>query len=80
MKVELLGRAGCGLCDEAADFLRGLNISFTLVDVDAFPRLAATYGDSIPVVMVDDREFARAPIQPASLRAAFARLAGAEAK
>jgi glutaredoxin len=79
MKVELLGRAGCGLCEEAAELLRRFDISFTQLDVDSSPRLAA-YSDFIPVVMVDDRELARAPIEPARLRAAFARLERTGAK
>jgi hypothetical protein len=74
MTLRLLSRAGCGLCDEAAAELRSLGAAFEVVDIDSDPRLRSLYNDCIPVVMLDGREIARAPIAAGTLRPLLAAL------
>jgi glutaredoxin len=71
MKLTLLSRGDCGLCEDAARALGGLGLDFEVVDIDTRPRLLAAYGDVIPVILAGDREVCRAPITRDSLRAAL---------
>jgi len=54
--------------------LRDLGLSFETVDVDADARMAREYGEYIPVVLLDGREVARAPISRDGLSSALRRL------
>jgi hypothetical protein len=60
VRVLVYTRQGCHLCDEAWDYLRAerdrLGLTLESADVDADPALAARYGDSVPVVMVNGHE------------------------
>ena len=55
--VELLTRTGCHLCDEMKHALkeatRGLDVQLRETDVDADERLAAHYGNDVPVLFVN---------------------------
>ncbi len=59
-RLRLLTRAGCHLCETAAETLERIGAEAGLVplsvDVDADPELQAEYGDRVPVVLVDGRE------------------------
>ena len=59
-RLQLLTRAGCHLCDVAAETLARIGAEAGLepqaVDVDADPELQAEYGDRVPVVLLDGRE------------------------
>ena len=59
-RLQLLTRAGCHLCDAAAETLAGVAADAGLVpqavDVDADPELQAEFGDRVPVVLLDGRE------------------------
>ena len=77
-QVELLTRAGCGLCDRAKDRLAAmaaeLDFGFAATDVDAAadagdPALRAEYGDRLPVVLLDGREHSYWEIDEPRLRA-----------
>ena len=63
--VELLTRAGCGICDRVRGRLAelagelGFELASTDVDVAAAAgnsALRAEYGDRLPVVLLDGRE------------------------
>lgn len=60
--VELMVRASCGSCARVAAQIHPVvdnhDASFTIVDVDADPEIAAEYGDRVPVVVIDGEEFA----------------------
>lgn len=75
LEVTLLRKPGCGLCDEAEGMLRKLGrriaVRVTLVDIDSDPELQARYFLEIPVVLVDGREIARAPIRETALEDAL---------
>ena len=78
--VTLYGRAGCGLCEEAATLLRGWRreLRFTLdeVDIDRDAALLAAYDWIVPVVAVNGVEAGRAPIDARALRRRLAELLG----
>src|SRR5205823_20117 len=67
MRVQLLSRAGCGLCDEAAAELHSRGLAFEVVDIDADAGLHSSYNEAVPVILVDGREVARAPIEAGAL-------------
>jgi len=73
--VTLYGRSNCGLCDEAETMLRalGTQLGFTLelTNIESDPALLDRFLLAIPVVAVDGREIARAPIRRNSLEAAL---------
>ena len=58
MKLTLLTRAYCHLCDEMRDALRPLaaarGVPVVVLDVDADPALEAAYGDLVPVLFAGE--------------------------
>lgn len=72
MAIELVGRSGCGLCDEARATLRALGLDFEELDVDDDPYLNQVFTDRVPVVLVDGRVAAEGRIHAASLVQALA--------
>ena len=73
MNVKLYTKVGCGLCDEAEDALRSMQkviqFELALVYIEDDPALLHRLGDRVPVVYIDGREVASAPINEAALRA-----------
>ena len=59
-RLQLLTRAGCHLCEVAAETLQRVGdeagLAVQEVDVDADPGLQAEYGDRVPVVLLDGAE------------------------
>jgi len=59
-RLRLMTRAGCHLCEVAAETLDRIAAEAGLrpqaVDVDADPELQAEFGDRVPVVVLDGRE------------------------
>jgi thiol-disulfide isomerase/thioredoxin len=71
--LVLLGREGCGLCDEMQEALAELADSLPLpplqvLDVDADPALARRYGLDVPVLLLDDAKVCEHHLDPAELR------------
>jgi glutaredoxin len=71
VRVELYGKADCGLCDEAKEILdrvRG-RIPFELEvrDVASDPELALRYGAEVPVVFIDGRKAFKYVVDEAEL-------------
>ncbi len=66
MAIELVGRSGCGLCDEARATLRALGVDFVERDVDADPDLHRSFTDRVPVLLADGRVVAEGRIHAAS--------------
>ena len=62
-RLRLLTRPGCGLCVEmrrrVQDMLAGVPHLWEEVDVDSDAELARRYGESIPVLFVNGRLFAK---------------------
>jgi glutaredoxin len=71
MNLTLLGRAQCGLCEDAARDLSKLGYQFESVDIDADPALRERYNEVIPVVLADGAEICRAPMTISGLRSAL---------
>ena len=73
-RLTLLSRPGCRLCEEmrrqVEAILAGEPRTWEDVDVDSDPVLARRYGESIPVLFVNGRLFAkvRLPKVAAALR------------
>jgi Glutaredoxin-like domain (DUF836) len=67
---RLLTRRDCGLCDEAlAVLLRFQDAlpAIEIVDIETDPQLVRQFGESIPVVELDDRVRFRGGVHPALL-------------
>jgi glutaredoxin len=55
MRLVLVTRQGCHLCEEALAALRSLGHEPELADVDADDRLHDLYDWRVPVLLLDDR-------------------------
>ena len=73
MRVVLVTRAGCHLCDDALALLRASGVEPELADVDADDELYRLYDWRVPVVLVDDRVVLEGRITPEAVREAFIR-------
>jgi glutaredoxin len=73
--VTLVTRVDCHLCDDAHRTIEALagEIAFTwdTLDVDSSPDLQDTYGDRVPVILVDGREHGYWRVESDRLRAAL---------
>jgi predicted thioredoxin/glutaredoxin len=68
MRVVLVTRQGCHLCDQALDSLRSLGVEPEVADVDKEPDLFELYDWRVPVVLVDGRIAAEGKIDAERLR------------
>ena len=72
MRLVLVTREGCHLCEQALALLRGLGHEPELADVDADDRLHNLYDWRVPVVLVDGRVVAEGKVvDPAALEKAL---------
>jgi glutaredoxin len=71
VRLQLLRRQECGLCEDMAEDLRRLRVDFDEIDIEQDQSLERTYGEAIPVLMNRDVEIARAPQTQRSLRDAL---------
>ena len=76
MRLVLVTRQGCHLCDQAHDLLRSLGHVPQLADVDADDRLHDLYDWRVPVVLVDDRIVAEGKITRDQLEKALGKGSG----
>ena len=71
--VTLYTKKDCGLCREAERVLGRLHrekpFALVLVDIEADARIYDRYWDRVPVVAVDGKEVAAAPLDETYLRA-----------
>ena len=56
VRITLLTRSGCHLCDEARTALDRVGEPWRELDVDADVELEREYGDRLPVVLLDGKE------------------------
>jgi glutaredoxin len=77
VRVRLLTRQGCHLCEEAAAVLARVcaesGTGWDSLDVDTDDELRAEYGDQVPVVLLDGREHDSFRVDEERLRADLAR-------
>ncbi len=71
MKLTLLVREYCHLCDEMSNDLAPLlasgSATVELLDVDADPVLEARWGDKVPVLLGGAQELCRYRLDPAAV-------------
>jgi len=67
MRVVLVTRKGCHLCDQALSLLQELGSQPELADVDADDELFRLYDWRVPVVLVDGVVTAEGKIEKAAL-------------
>jgi glutaredoxin len=72
VKVILVTRQGCHLCDEALLLLHDLGVQPELADVDADDELHRFYDFRVPVVLIDGVVVAEGRITREQLVAALA--------
>ena len=73
MRLVLVTRQGCHLCDEALALLRELGTEPELADVDADEELFRVYDWRVPVVLVDGAVVAEGKIKKDVLQQALKR-------
>jgi predicted thioredoxin/glutaredoxin len=73
VRVVLVTREGCHLCDEALSLLRDLGVHPELADVDADAELHRLYDFRVPVVLADGAVVAEGKINRNSLETALKR-------
>ena len=73
MKVVLVTRKGCHLCDDALALLGELGVHAELTDVDADDELHRLYDFRVPVVLLDGAVVAEGRISREPLEAALNR-------
>ena len=67
IRLELITRQGCHLCDEAQDALAGVIARFSnehpsaaytveTIDIDGSPKLLAKYSDEVPVLLLNEEQ------------------------
>jgi len=70
--IELFGKAGCCLCDEAREVVEAVrrthDFDLTEVDVSLDPVLHRRYGERIPVVAIDGVEVFELRVDAEALR------------
>jgi hypothetical protein len=76
VRIVLVTREGCHLCDEALSLLRDLGLHPELADVDADDDLHRLYDFRVPVVLVDSAVIAEGRIRRDSLEEALKRSGG----
>ena len=81
IRLRLLSRPDCPLCEamraEVETLLEETPREWEVVDVDSDPDLSRRYGDSIPVLFVNGRLFAKIRLPRLALRLRLLRAAGA---
>ena len=76
-RVTVVTRVGCHLCDDAEQAVGRLadelGFDWDRLDVDASAELQNTYGDRVPVILLDGREHGYWRVEEDRLRAALSR-------
>ena len=74
LEVTLYARPGCHMCEQAeaelARFRRQYPHTLTIIDISTDANLGARYGELIPVLVVQQREYA-APLWPETIERAL---------
>ena len=68
MRVELVTRNGCHLCEEALATLREIGVEPVLRNVDQDDELFKLYDWRVPVILADGLVVAEGKIRPDQLR------------
>ncbi len=75
VRVALLTRAGCHLCDDAREAVVRVTVDVGVgwkeIDISTSADLADAYGDRVPVILVDGREHGYWKVEETRLRRAL---------
>jgi glutaredoxin len=74
VRVQLVTREGCPLCDEALEALADAGVEVAIHDVDADDELHRLYDFRVPVVLHDGRVLLEGKISAADVRRIFGRV------
>lgn len=78
--IELFGKAGCCLCDEARHTVQAVrqthDFDLTEVDITVDPVLHRRYGERIPVLTIDGEEAFEFRVDAEELRSRLDRVGG----
>lgn len=78
-RLKLLSRPGCHLCEELRQRVDGMlgdrPREWEVVDVDSDPDLAAQFGETIPVLYINGKLFAKTRLPPIATRLRLLRAA-----
>jgi glutaredoxin len=77
MRLTLITRNGCHLCEVAESALDEIGEPWEKVDVDGSAELERDYGDRVPVLLLDGREHGYWRVDEARLRRDLAKPPGA---
>lgn len=84
IRLRLYSRPGCHLCDqmrqEVDELLADRPREWEVVDIDADPDLARRYGETVPILLVNGRIFARVRLPRLAQRLRLLRAADREAE
>ena len=89
VRLTLLSKPGCHLCDAARDVVTAVlaelepvasTVSFEELSILDDPELNARYWDEIPVVLLDDRVHTVWRVDPDRLRSAIAAAGAGDAR
>jgi glutaredoxin len=80
VKVELITRKGCHLCEEALVLLQSLGLQPEILDVDGDPELFAQYDFRVPVVRMEGQVVGEGAIRRDILVRALTRRDGPSGK
>lgn len=77
IRVTVIGKDGCHLCDEATEVINQVLESFENVGLEhrnlaESPEWQRDYADKIPVVLIDGQEHAYWRVRPERLRESLA--------
>jgi glutaredoxin len=77
MRIQLLGKPGCHLCEEAKGVVQSvcaeLRLALELIDIEEHPELYERFKEEIPVLLLDGRKIFKYHIEPEALRNALSR-------
>lgn len=84
IRLRLYSRPGCHLCDqmrrEVDELLADRPREWEVVDVDGDPELTRRYGETLPVLLVNGRMFARVRLPRLAQRLRLLRAADRKAE
>jgi len=77
MRIQLLGKPGCHLCEEAEGVVQsvcaGLRLTWEQINIEEHAELYERYKEEIPVLLLDGRKIFKYHIDPEALRNALSR-------
>ena len=78
VEVSIYSRSNCHLCDVALEVLEQMQSEFSFMInkklIDGDPELEEKYGDSVPVILINDEPHDFFRVNPERFRSAMAKL------